>query len=89
MASTSGGVALNCAPMKKPARVLLALAYLAFISLGLPDTVLGVAWPSLRHEFGIPQSAAPAVPGRGVRDVIRPIAAILADHVLSPPRAAR
>jgi fucose permease len=35
---------------------LLVLAYLAFISLGLPDAVLGVAWPSLRAEFGLPQT---------------------------------
>jgi fucose permease len=43
--------------MSKPASVVLALAYLAFISLGLPDTVLGVAWPSLRAGFDISQSA--------------------------------
>jgi fucose permease len=35
---------------------LLALAYLAFISLGLPDAVLGVAWPSLRGTFDLPQT---------------------------------
>lgn len=35
---------------------LLALAYLAFVSLGLPDAVLGVAWPSLRAEFGLAQA---------------------------------
>jgi fucose permease len=35
---------------------LLALAYLAFISLGLPDAVVGVAWPSLRGSFGLPQA---------------------------------
>jgi fucose permease len=35
---------------------LLALAYLAFISLGLPDAVLGVAWPSLRGSFDLPQA---------------------------------
>ncbi len=52
--------------MKKPAGVLLALAYLAFISLGLPDTVLGVAWPSLRHEFGVSQSAMGAVLAAGM-----------------------
>ncbi|HEX8704407.1 MAG TPA: MFS transporter, partial [Myxococcaceae bacterium] len=34
---------------------LLALAYLAFISLGLPDAVIGVAWPSLRDTFGLAQ----------------------------------
>lgn len=33
---------------------LILLAYVAFISLGLPDGLLGVAWPSVRREFGIP-----------------------------------
>jgi len=27
------------------------LAFVAFISLGLPDAILGVAWPSIRHAF--------------------------------------
>ena len=52
--------------MPKTAPILLALAYLAFISLGLPDTVLGVACPSLRAEFGIPASAMGAVLGAGL-----------------------
>jgi fucose permease len=34
--------------------VLLTLAYVAFVSLGLPDGVLGVAWPSMRASFGVP-----------------------------------
>lgn len=33
---------------------LVSLAFLAFVSLGLPDGVLGVAWPSLRRTFGQP-----------------------------------
>src|SRR5687768_6172828 len=33
-------------------RLLLAIAYVGFISLGLPDTVIGVAWPSVRDTFG-------------------------------------
>jgi fucose permease len=37
----------------RPAVVFL-LALVAFVSLGLPDTVLGVAWPSLRRTFGVP-----------------------------------
>lgn len=38
--------------------VLLALlAFLAFISLGLPDGLLGVAWPSIRTDFGVPLDA--------------------------------
>lgn len=47
--------------MGKPGLALILLAYLAFISLGLPDTVLGVAWPSLRATFGIPPSAMGAL----------------------------
>lgn len=35
---------------------ILALAYLAFISLGLPDGLLGVAWPSLRDSLGLHQA---------------------------------
>lgn len=31
---------------------LILLVFVAFISLGLPDAVLGVAWPSLRLDFG-------------------------------------
>ncbi|WPB82578.1 MFS transporter [Archangium violaceum] len=36
---------------------LLALSYLAFVSLGLPDAVIGVAWPSIRETFSLPQAA--------------------------------
>lgn len=36
--------------------LLLAVAYLGFISLGLPDPVAGVAWPSVRDTFALPQS---------------------------------
>ncbi len=35
----------------------LRLAYVAFIMLGLPSGLLGVAWPSLRAEFGLPLDA--------------------------------
>lgn len=38
--------------------LLLAIIYLAFISLGLPDSLLGVAWPAMRGEFGLPLDAA-------------------------------
>lgn len=36
--------------------LLLAIIYLAFISLGLPDSLLGAAWPTIRLEFNIPLS---------------------------------
>lgn len=37
-------------------RLIIALAFVAFISLGLPDGVLGVAWPSVRATFDKPLS---------------------------------
>lgn len=35
---------------------LLLLIYLAFISLGLPDALLGAAWPIMSGEFQVPVS---------------------------------
>jgi fucose permease len=32
---------------------LLVLAYIAFISLGMPDGLFGVAWPSIRETFAL------------------------------------
>ena len=34
--------------------VLLIVIYLAFVSLGLPDGVLGLAWPGMRASLGQP-----------------------------------
>ncbi len=36
--------------------LLLVIIYLAFISLGLPDALLGSAWPSMYREFSVPVS---------------------------------
>lgn len=33
--------------------LLIALVYLAFISLGLPDSLLGSAWPVISEQFGV------------------------------------
>ena len=38
--------------------ILLAIIYMAFISLGLPDSLLGSAWPSIYTEFNVPLSYA-------------------------------
>lgn len=38
--------------------LLLAIIYLSFISLGLPDGLLGAAWPVMYPEFSIPISYA-------------------------------
>ena len=41
--------------------LLLVIIYLAFISLGLPDGLLGAAWPTMYPGFGVPVSYAGAV----------------------------
>ena len=38
--------------------VLLPIIYIAFISLGLPDSLLGSAWPSIYPQFAVPVSYA-------------------------------
>lgn len=38
--------------------LLLAVIYLSFISLGLPDSLLGSAWPVMHAELGVPTSWA-------------------------------
>ena len=40
------------------ASLLLALIYICFISLGLPDSLLGSAWPVLHQEIHVPVSYA-------------------------------
>ncbi|MGG4490914.1 MFS transporter [Metabacillus idriensis] len=37
---------------------LLVIIYLAFISLGLPDSLLGVAWPVMQSDYGAPLETA-------------------------------
>ncbi|NSX31147.1 MULTISPECIES: MFS transporter [Gardnerella] len=38
--------------------LLLVVIYLAFISLGLPDALLGAAWPTMSHDIGAQISCA-------------------------------
>ena len=38
--------------------ILIAIIYLSFISLGLPDSLLGAAWPVMRIQFDAPLSLA-------------------------------
>ena len=37
--------------------LLLAIIYMAFISLGLPDSLLGSAWPVMQGELSVPLSS--------------------------------
>ena len=46
------------AAVTKMTHLLLAVIYLAFIGLGLPDSLLGSAWPSIYEELGVPVSYA-------------------------------
>lgn len=41
--------------------LLLAVIYLSFISLGLPDSLLGAAWPMMYTQFQVPVSYAGGV----------------------------
>lgn len=52
-----------CAHSKKGetntmASLLIAVIYLAFVSLGLPDSLLGSGWPTMQLDFGVPSSYA-------------------------------
>ena len=40
------------------AHILLLLIYLTFISLGLPDALLGSAWPNIHQDLNVPISYA-------------------------------
>jgi fucose permease len=46
-------------PAPRPS--LLLLAYLAFASLGLPDGLIGVGWPFIRIDLGVPTEAVGVV----------------------------
>ena len=38
--------------------ILLAIIYLAFVSLGLPDSLLGAGWPVMYQDLSVPMSYA-------------------------------
>lgn len=40
------------------ATLLLVIIYIAFIGLGMPDSMLGAAWPAAYIDLGVPVSAA-------------------------------
>ena len=60
-------------------QLLLAVIYLAFISLGLPDSLLGSAWPTMYREFSVPVSYA-----GGISMIIAVgtiVSSLLSDHL--------
>ena len=44
--------------LKIMVQLLLPIIYISFISLGLPDSLLGSAWPSMYPVLGVPVSYA-------------------------------
>jgi fucose permease len=48
-------------PTTRPRFLLIGIAYLGFVSLGLPDGLLGVGWPSIRRTFDLPLGALGAL----------------------------
>lgn len=56
--------------------LLLAIIYLAFISLGLPDSLLGSAWPIMHEELGVELSYA------GIITMIISVGTIIASYFL-------
>jgi fucose permease len=54
-----------------PHRFLIALIFLAFVSLGLPDALLGVGWPAMRRDFAQPLEAV------GVVTIVLTVSAVI------------
>lgn len=57
------------------AHLFLAVIYLAFIALGLPDSLLGNGWPVMHRDFGVPLSYA------GIVSVIIALGTIVASLI--------
>lgn len=62
------------------ATLFLLVIYAAFISLGLPDALLGVAWPIMQVEYSVPVSLAGIVSMTGSASTI--VSSLLSGRVL-------
>lgn len=60
--------------------ILLLIIYLAFISLGIPDGVMGVAWPEMRQTFGVALESAGYITAMGTIGSV--CSAFLSGHIL-------
>lgn len=49
---------MDLSDRSRPRLLLILLAYVGFVSLGLPDAVIGIAWPSVRNTFQLSQGTA-------------------------------
>ncbi|MBW3089869.1 MFS transporter [Bifidobacterium miconisargentati] len=61
------------------ASLLLAVIYVAFISLGLPDALLGAAWPTMSQDLSVPVSWAGGI--SAVISMFTIVSALLSDRM--------
>lgn len=61
------------------ASLLLAVIYMAFISLGLPDSLLGSAWPTMSQDLNVPVSWAGGI--SAVISMFTIVSALLSDRM--------
>ncbi|MBT1175459.1 MFS transporter [Bifidobacterium sp. LC6] len=61
------------------ASLLLAVIYVAFISLGLPDALLGAAWPTMSQDLAVPVSWAGGI--SAVISMFTIVSALLSDRM--------
>lgn len=61
------------------ASLLLAVIYVAFISLGLPDSLLGAVWPTMSQDLAVPVSWAGGI--SAVISLFTIVSALLSDRM--------
>lgn len=61
------------------ASLLLAVIYVAFISLGLPDSLLGAVWPTMSQDLAVPVSWAGGI--SAVISMFTIVSALLSDRM--------
>ncbi len=60
--------------------ILLIIIYLAFVSLGVPDGVMGVAWPEMRQTFHVSLESAGYLTAMGTIGSV--FSAMMSGHIL-------
>lgn len=66
--------------VKLMSTLLLVIIYIAFIGLGLPDSLLGTAWPAAYIDLGVPVSAAGLVAVIGTGGTV--LSSLLAERLI-------
>jgi fucose permease len=69
------------------AGVLLVLSYVGFISLGLPDSIFGAAWPAVQRELALPLAWGGHVTLLSTAGVV--LSSAVSGHLLARPPIGR